>query len=603
MNTKRKPLSGSPSRSARRGNGSSRRISLCAALLAFLLCGSAVSAQTVSIADRLPASTVFYIHWRGKAFLADAEKKNHVLQLLEDPGFEPFRQALAAGFENNQKKPGNAAAIVSLSDVLSLLDNAAAMGVMLTPPAAGSATSDSMTAGAPHHSGFFFVYDATGKTELIQKLKKASQGAGKMPPQITNYDFNGTPVEIRKDGTDATNVTYSARAGNYFVVADEKGSIEELIARFAGAAKEAASVTQLPEYQAIHSYIGSDAAVELFARIPEVDKLMPEEQKDKPVGQVARNMHFEKIHVLGGGLSFAGEAMRFHGAILGDTSSPSLFDLAGASEATFQTQSILDSGTDFSMTRFNLAATYQLLRGAVTSSLTPQQAQGVMGAEMMAQSFLGMSISDTLQLFTGEVASESSYTADGTSQQLFALTIQKPQDVLRVLRATLGKRIAAEDTAGTTTYLDLSFPTSDPATNEQRRTFYYVAVAPQMLFVAPRKAMVSEAVARLNAGSATATIPQGSVLSDAEFIRMRALLPEKLTGLSAADVTRIPWDKVAARFVLQMEQSAKESKQATPHSMDWLKLIKPDVFTHHLHTSVSGWWKDASGVYFDSYVQ
>ena len=73
MNTKRKPLSGSPSRSARRGNGTSRRISLCAALLAFLLCGSAVSAQTVSIADRLPASTVFYIHWRGKAFLADAE--------------------------------------------------------------------------------------------------------------------------------------------------------------------------------------------------------------------------------------------------------------------------------------------------------------------------------------------------------------------------------------------------------------------------------------------------------------------------------------------------------------------------------------------------
>lgn len=603
MNTKRRALSGTPACSARHGGGTRWRVSICAALLAFLFSGGVLSAQTVSIADRLPPSTVFYMNWRGKAFLADAEKKNHVLQLLDDPGFEPFRQALAASFENSQKKPGNAATIVSLSDVLSLLDNAAAVGIMLKTPAAGSATPDSTTAGAPRHSSFFFVYDATGKNDLIQKLKKASQGAGKTPPQITTYDFNGTSVEVRTDGTDATNVSYSARAGSYFVFADQKEAIEDLIGRFGGAAKAPASVTQIPEYQAIHSYIGTDAAVEYFGRIPDVDKVMPEEQKDKPVGQVARNLHFDKIHVLGGGVSFAGEATRIHGAVLGDTSSPSLFDLAGTSAAAFQTQSILDSGSGFSMTRFNLAATYQLLHGAVTSALTPQQAQGVMGAEMMAQSFLGMSISDALQLFTGEVASESSYTADGTSQQLFALTIQKPQDVLRVLRATLGKKIAAEDTAGTTTYLDLSFPTTDPATSEQRRTFYYVAVAPQMLFVAPRKAMVREAVERLNAGSAAAPAPQGSVLSNAEFIRMRALLPEKLTGLSGADMTRIPWDRVAARFVLQMQQSAKESKQANPPSTDWLRLIKPDVFTRHLHTSVSGWWKDAGGVYFDSYVQ
>jgi hypothetical protein len=599
VNTKRRSFFRARRHSPRNLADARWRVAFSAILLAFLFSGGALFAQTVSIPDRLPPTAVFYLNWRGKAFLADAEKKNHVLQLLEDPGFQPVLQALATSFENSQKKNANTNSVVLLSDILSLLDNAASVGMMLKTPANGSTAPgpDSTTAGAPRHSSVFFVYDATGKTDLIQKLKKASQG-GKTPPQITSYDFAGTSVEVRTDGT---NVSYSARAGHYFIFADQKETIEDLIPRFAGAAQSPASVTQLPEYQAVHSYIGSDAAVEFFARIPDVDKVMPEDQKNKPAGQIVQNLHLEKIHVMGGGMSFAGEAMRIHGAVLGDTASPSLFDIVGPSSITFQTQSLLDSAPSFSMSRFSLAATYQLLRGAVTAAVTPQQAQAVNGAEMMAQGFLGMSIRDALELFTGEVASESSYSEDGTPQQLFALTIQKPQDVLRVLRATLGKKIAAEDTAGTTTYLDLSFPTTDPATGEQRRSFYYVAVAPQVILVAPRKAIVRDAIARMNANPTPA--PQGSVFSNVEFVRMRALLPEKLTGLSGADMTRIPWDKVAARFVEQMQQSAKQSKQGNPPSTDRLRLIKPDVFTRHLHTSASGWWKDAGGVYFDSYVQ
>jgi hypothetical protein len=181
---------------------------------------------------------------------------------------------------------------------------------------------------------------------------------------------------------------------------------------------------------------------------------------------------------------------------------------------------------------------------------------------------------------------------------MFALTIQKPQDVLRLLRAGLAKMIAAEDTSGDTTYLDLSYPTHDPTSGQERRSFYYLAVTPQFLIVAPRKAMVREAVARINGKPAADSA--GSIFSNTDFIHLRSLMPEKLSGIGGADLTRIPWDKVIIRYVQQMEQT---EKQKSPPSSGWLQAIKPGLFSRHLHVSANGWWKDSNGIYFDYYIQ
>ena len=40
-----------------------------------------------------------------------------------------------------------------------------------------------------------------------------------------------------------------------------------------------------------------------------------------------------------------------------------------------------------------------------------------------------------------------------------------------MLRAVIGTMIAAEDTSGSTTFLDLTYPYKDPATGTQRRAF------------------------------------------------------------------------------------------------------------------------------------
>lgn len=565
-----------------------------AVVLVYVFAVNPLSAQTLSISDRLPQNTIFYVQWRGKPFLGSADKKNHILQLLEDPDFEAVRQALAKDFLQQQLKDGSPAPPIQLSDLVSLLDNPAAAGFIFSPtPSKSDSPGDSS-----HLGSVFLVYDLTGKTDLIQKLKTAAQAGSKEKPQITNYNFGGTSIEVRTEGTNA-NVSYSASTSHYFLFANQKDVIEDLITRFGATSKLATPVVQSPEYQAIRPYVGSDAAIEYFLRAPDLEKWAPSTLSGQQVAKVIRNVHLDKIHVAGGGISFSGEALRVHAAILGDTSAGSLFDIAGTSSAKFETQQIVSPGSYFSIQRFNFAALYQIVREGVLGIATPQQSAALMGAEAMAQGFLGMSITDAIQLFTGEVASQGSFTADGESQQLYALTIQKPQDVLKILRATLSKSIAADDTSGDTTYLDLVFPSRDPGTVP--RTFYYVAVTPQFIIEAPSKALLRETVAQISGKTPSAS--GASIFSNADFVHLRTLMPEKLSGISGVDLSRIPWDKIIARSIQQMEQDAKQSNQKNPSSDGWLHAIKPAMLNRHLHAVASGWSKDSNGIYIDYYVQ
>jgi hypothetical protein len=250
------------------------------------------------------------------------------------------------------------------------------------------------------------------------------------------------------------------------------------------------------------------------------------------------------------------------------------------------------------MSRFNLAALYALIRGAVVGTLTPQQAGNVAVMEAVGQSYLGMPIGDALNLMTGEIASVSAYSADGSAQQLFAATIQQPESVLRIMRAVAGSMIVAEDSSGATTFLDIAYPYKDPKTGTQRRKFYYLAVTPQLLLGAPRKAMLRDTVQRL-ASYRDSRAPAG-LLDDSDFSQMRSLLPPKLSGLSGSDLTQIPWDKLMSQLEDQIVQGSKQKNGQPAPDLSWLKS---DAISRHLHIALSGWWKDSGGVYFDSYLQ
>jgi hypothetical protein len=568
-----------------------RRNTCVAVFLACLAISPVAVGQSSPIAQRLPSNTVFYVEWRGQAFVASQAQKNHLLQLVHDPSFAPMWLAAADKWQQGAQKSAGPAAAMILPDVASFLDNAAVFGVIMSPdamktPAAGKPASPF----AP-----FVVYDATGKSDLIQKWKALSVVGSKTPVDVTKYDFGGASVEVRTTGKD---VSYSAQAGNFFLASQQKHVIEELITHFRGAEATAASLGQSSEYGQMQKYFGTSSALELFARIPDMSQWKTSEKSAESFAKFSKNVHLEKVHVMGGAISFDGEAMRFRGAVLGDTSPVGPFDLAGASSASFQAQPVVAAGSNFTMTRLNLAALYELARGAIIGNLTPQQSANVTTMEGAAQNFLGMPLVDALKLSTGELASTSFYADDGTPEQIFAVTIQKPDAVLRVLRAIIGTMIVGEDATGTTTYLDLAYPYRDPKTGVQRRRFYYVAVTPQMILAAPRKAMLRQAMQRVTPG--TADPPMGGVFANPQYAQLRSRLPEKLSGLSGADLTQIPWDKVIGYYANQASQGASQSNGQKPPDLSWLK---PAVITRYLHITLSGWWKDSNGVYFDSYLQ
>ncbi|MFY9529831.1 MAG: hypothetical protein WBC04_18920 [Candidatus Acidiferrales bacterium] len=580
-----------------RALGNCGRIAIFTAFAALFFSPNLAQEQNSSIADHLPPNTWFYQHWRGMNSLVTAQKTNHLLELWADPDFAPVRRALVQQLYSSATKDTKKKAPTEqeFSAVLSLLENPLTIGFAGNLAAAKASPEGTRSAPSP---GFFLAYDAKGKEAIVQLLLVLSQANSKEEPAVSSYSFGSTKVE-KLPG--ANGDSYRAWSGTHFLMSDQKEIIEDLITRFRSRERSAASLAQRKEYQEIHPQIGPDAALEWFARIPDLSKLGPSKPGDKNFADFAQRLHLEQIHVMGGGVSFSGKATRLRGALLGDTSPGSLFDIFGPSGAAFATQPLASGGPLFSISRLDFAALYTTVRQAVVVSLNDTQAANFTSFESLAERFLGMPVADALKLFTGEFASVTSFSPDGTTLQLHAATIQESEEVLRVLRAVLGPMIANEDQAGSVDYLDLAVPYRDPQTQGQRRKFYYVAVTPEMIVVAPRKEMVREAVAQLQSklvstsGATSATPPT--------FAAMRSLVPAKLSGLGYGDLTQVPWDKLISAYTDEAAARAQKSGQPDQSSADWLKELNPAVFSRYLHSSVSGWWKDSHGVYFDSYVQ
>src|SRR4029077_4371260 len=212
----------------------------------------------------------------------------------------------------------------------------------------------------------------------------------------------------------------------YYFLADQKSVIEDLIVRFGGEGKQADSVTQLPEYESIRSVVGADSALEFFARFPNLTKILTPAQLEKPATKFAVNLRLDRISVFGGSVSFAGEATRFHGAMLGDAAAGGVFEFAGTSGTSFVTEPAVNAGPIFSISRFDFVAIYHMLRAAAEPMLTSQQAAAVEMYEKMAQGLIGMPVTYALECPRAELAPSRWFAGDGADVSTYAISIQKP---------------------------------------------------------------------------------------------------------------------------------------------------------------------------------
>ena len=139
-------------------------------LLLLIAASAPLFAQTPSLSDRLPASTVFFAYWHGMGAVTSAEKTNHVVQLFEDPQFAHAREALLKSMRENVAKNGPATSDREQAEVLSLFDNPAVVGVVLNPKSDTKTRNRCRTS-----SGHRIFSSCTTRTEKPLSSKSCAQ--------------------------------------------------------------------------------------------------------------------------------------------------------------------------------------------------------------------------------------------------------------------------------------------------------------------------------------------------------------------------------------------------------------------------------------------
>ena len=287
MNTMRKCSSGP------------RHISFVAALLAFLFLGSPLFAQNSSMAERLPPNTIFYVEWRGSGFVTDAEKTNHLIQLMEDPAVAPAWFALATAMQKGMAKQATNGPAPNAASLISLASNSLVVGVSENPDYAKAAAKK------PSPVGFFIIYDAKGKKESIEQMRALHRSSLKAGNKITHYQFGEATVEDEISGEDHN---FTALDGDYYIYSNLKPQIEDLITRFRSDAKPGKSVADLPEYKESRKYVAPDSAFEFFARMPNFKQWIPDDPKSAAHREVSGQPSSRQN-------SFVRDGGEFHGSV------------------------------------------------------------------------------------------------------------------------------------------------------------------------------------------------------------------------------------------------------------------------------------------------
>jgi len=475
----------------------------------------------------------------------------------------------------------------------SLLDNPFVLGYLPRPDSAApakSANPDS-TKSAPAWNGLFFVYDRSGKEELLTKTVLRLRAADKQIPTLTPLTVAGVSA-LKIEGKSGVN--YWAETGKFAVSANELPVFEEILNRLAGKG-DSSSLAQSGAYQEAKPLL-TGGSLEFFLRVPDLKDLAVDTGSQvAQAGGVLKALKLDSIHALAGHLSFEGPKTRLQGAILGDTTAGSLFDIWPEGQANPASLSFLTPDTvSISDAQINFLGIYETLKRAF-SQAGPDSAKYVAPVELMIQTRLGMPLTDALALTTGEMASiQTSPTLDD-SKRIFLFGLRNKPEALKLLRTIFGDQITSERNEGSTTYLKISLRGGQGSAGLAQWNFYYLAMTPDFLLGASKSDTLRAALAQ-QAANTPSSLP-------GNFLAARQQFPEKLNGFSYVDFQKLDWPALREKWIADANKSAQtktaNNSQVLPKQANWLDSVNPAVFSRHLHFVIGASWKDATGVHFD----
>jgi len=556
---------------------------------------------------QLPARTAFYVIWRGMP-AGDIRKTNSLFALWDDPGLSATRAAMAQNlFDSSKQKdsPRDAKTppftAADWDEYAPLFDNSYVLG-FLTNPKKNPATPSAAGTKPPEWNGVFFVYDRSGKETLLAKALLRMRASQKEPPEMSQTTIAGLPAV---KFTSKTGSTYWVEKGKYLVSGGERSVMEEILARLDGKSA-GGSLSESAAYQEAQPLL-SRGALEIFLRIPDLKEFaadIPAQQGFK-VQPMLDALRLDAIHSIYGQVSFEGTKTRLQGAILGDASAGTLFDIFSDGAPTPAALAFASPDTVYlNTTRVSFTGIYATIKRAMRS-VFPQGQQGNADViDTIAQTRLGMPVTDALALLTGEFASIQSSPVMDMDKQVYFLGIRNKQDTLKLIRTLFSAQISSERAEGDTTFLKVSLGGSQTTAGVAQFNFYHVAVTPDTILGAHKLDTLHQILARRaqNTAPGFASLPQ--------FQAARAQFPQNIDGLNYCDFKKIDWPGLKDHWIHEMKKAttAKALTGQKPASAlstpvpAWLEQIDPQVFARHLHSAFAASWKDAQGFHFEEWL-
>lgn len=563
------------------------------ALIVFVLPGR-TTGQAPLEAAQLPARTSFYLVWHGSP-AGDARKNNALLSLWDDPDVAPMRAAMVDAMMNDANKQKGKPGVThdELAQIATLLDNPFTMGYLPRREAATKAAAGKQ--GAPAWNGMFFVYDRTGKEELLSKTVLGMRSGDKEVPKLSEVTIAGVKaLKIeKKSGT-----TYWVETGKYMVAAGEESTFEEVLNRLAGKSA-GGSLADSEAYKEAKPLL-SGGLLEFFLRVPQIKDMAGDSSGSAPeLKAMWSNLKLDSLHVFAGHISLEGQRTRLQGGILGDTAEGSLFDIWSAGQSQPDSLAYVTPETVYyNESQINLMGIYNTLK-RVLAQPGSNSAPIAKTLESAAQTRIGMPLPDALALTSGEFGTMQTSPALDPDKKIFFAGIRNKPESLKLIRTILSDRLTSERNEGSVTYLKISLKGNQGATGVAQWKFYHLAVTPELLLGASRGETLRGMLSQPRPAEAN-SLP-------ANLTAARAKFPERLIGFSYYDLQKLDWPAVQQNWKAQMTKAAVESKSAdapqkTKALGDWIDSINPGVFPRHLHSMTGASWKDASGVHFDEWL-
>jgi hypothetical protein len=568
------------------------------------VCGAnAARAQAPLEPAQMSPRTVFYVIWRGVPG-PEARKANSLLALWDDADFGPVRSAMAAGMLNSSGEKTEQPKLTreQVQEFAGLLENSFTVGYLSEPVRRNLSNGAAVADSKPAWNGMFFVYDRTGKEELLSKAIFRLHAAEKEAPRLSQVTIGGVQVLKAESKSGAT---YWAEHGKYAVSAGERAVMEDILGRLDGKVLGAASLVQSAAYQEAQANLGS-GLLEFFLRIPDLEKLATDSKAGtfqmRPLLDAAR---LDAVHSVSGHVTFEGAKTHVQAAILGDAVPGTPFDTWSAGQPSPASLSFVPvDAVSYTSAQLNLQGIYDTVKRVARAAFPQAQQGNVDLIDTIAQQKLGMPVPDALGLLSGEFASMQTSPSMDTAKQVYFLGIRKKPETLKLMRTVLSDQLTSERNEGDITFLKISLGGKEGSAGVAQWNFFNLAVTSDMVLGSSRIETLREVLA--NRGHASdaaglAAVPQ--------FHAGRAQFPENLNGLSYFDFQKVDWQAVKDRWIEEAKKSAvaksaNSSQNAVPSTApDWLAGMNLQVVSRHLHYSSSVSWKDAKGIHWDQWVE